>query len=388
MTLFSSQKPRKFEENPKYMNRKDILYLGYKYYGRNTTNGKKLNSPLLLDKALKWESKFPLQNKVTLHIGGDLMPYEFINNNNARNFWEFNKGFFEADMVIANLESPIDLSKKPQLVPEVMFKDMNFNCSQEQFNIFNGSQKGFDVLSIANNHSLDMGYEGLNSSIQFLSKKNIGYCGAGKGKTYCIKEIRGVKIGVMSFTFSLNQYTPDPSEDIKINMGRFNKPMSSISDIKKQASQLKDEGADYIILMLHAGNAYQPYPGKQTQELFSNITQQTQVDFIAGHHPHNIQGLEEFKVGNKTKIGAYSLGDFVAYDVYQRSHLNMYLQLEIGFQNKKAQINSLKVKLNYLEYAKKELKLIPFEMAKQKYKGSSKIKDLELLCRQTLTDIE
>ena len=78
--------------------------------------------------------------------------------------------------------------------------------------------------------------------------------------------------------------------------------------LKEEAEMIKVDGADYVILMLHTGNAYQPFPSQQTQTLYDKILKETSVDFIAGHHPHNIQGIELQKLENKYKIGAYSLG--------------------------------------------------------------------------------
>jgi poly-gamma-glutamate synthesis protein (capsule biosynthesis protein) len=384
LTKLTPSKPREFEENPKFMSLKDVLFLGYKYYGRNIHGGHTLNNPLPLNKDLFWSNGCKKSNTVSIHIGGDLMPYKFINKKTCVSFWDSSQDFFDADFVMGNLESPIDLSKPCSLVPEVMIKDMNFNCSEEQFKVFNGPYKGFDALSIANNHSLDMGYDGLQSTINFLKKRRIHFCGAGTHQTSFIKEIKGMKVGFMSYTFSLNQFSLDSNNALKINHGRFNLEDYNIDEIKSEAMQLKRNGAKYILLMLHVGNAYQPYPSPVTQNLFKRIAQETEVDFIAGHHPHNIQGIEQYNVDGKVKIGAYSLGDFVAYDVYQRSHLNMYIKLELEADGDNAIASKVTVNLNYLDFSNNQLKLIPFKDARVKYANSPKIKDLELLCKQTL----
>ncbi|NJN35494.1 MAG: CapA family protein [Saprospiraceae bacterium] len=102
--------------------------------------------------------------------------------------------FFDADIRFANLETPIDPSKPAALVPEVMLNNMNFNGSAAMFDIFNaqnlsqqpaddagrnltqrnvGRKIGFDVLSTANNHSLDMGETGVFATLDFLSEKKL-----------------------------------------------------------------------------------------------------------------------------------------------------------------------------------------------------------------------
>ena len=171
---------RTFEENPITMRFKDIVYFAYKYY---------FKSPLLAD-SIEVERHFKekpvLDNQiveplVTVSIGGDLMPYEMIHEEFTQNLWnEVGAEFFGSDVVFANLETPLHEGHKNNFVPEVMLYDMHFNTDAETFKIFNGHGKyrGFDVLSIANNHTLDQGSEGIDKTIEFLNNKNIKSVGA------------------------------------------------------------------------------------------------------------------------------------------------------------------------------------------------------------------
>lgn len=383
---FDLSTPKEFEENPRYMKWREVLYLGYKYYGKNLNVGEPIGKSIQftsnLEKVLIPEQSKALE-RLNINIGGDLMPYRIINQKQAKDFWKESSGFFAADLTAANLETPIAPSKPASFVPELMLSNMLFNSNEEQFQVFTNNQT-FDVLSVANNHSLDQGYDGLDETLNFLKEKNIQNCGAGMVKeTTCMTEKKGFKIGWMSWTFSLNQFTVEPHQELKINLQRFNKAGEySIEPLKKEAELLKEKGADYIILMLHTGNAYQPFPSKQTQEVFNDIITNTKVDFIAGHHPHNIQGVQEFFINGMKKIAAYSLGDFVAYDIYQRSHLNMYLSLQLIKKNGVVQLEKFKLNLNYLKLDENQIKLIPFEKARKE--KNNKIKELELLCNLTL----
>lgn len=380
--------PKDVEENPRYMKTKDALYLGYKYYGENIVSGKKLKNPIPLNNQLQWKNPLDqfLSPSLTIHIGGDMMPYKMVNSNQADKFWEHRSDYFNADIVAANLETPINSKAQPRYVPELMFNHMKFNSSIDQFEIFNGNSKGLDIVSLANNHVLDQGYQGIESTMNFLSQRNTKFCGVGQNKCYQIIEKNGIKVGFMAFTFSLNEFEIDLKSKIQINAERLNLPaFSDISRLKEEAEMIKKDGANYIILMLHTGNAYQPFPSQQTQTLYNKLLKETSVDFIAGHHPHNIQGIELLKLKNKYKIGAYSLGDFIAYDIYQRSHLNMFLKLELAYnKNQEIELKSLQIELNYLDYSNKHLQLIPFKEARIKYAHSNKIKDLEVLCKQIL----
>src|SRR5688572_9958145 len=177
-----------FEENPFYFTWRDSLYLGYKYYFREPNQKRNHEVSKFLHEGhefnlgalcasfesswLEKKSKLPSE-LVSISLGGDLMPYELINKNTCKNLWdECGEFFFSSDIVFANLETPIDKTKPVSLVPEVMLNDMLFNGDEEMFDIFNGNGKfrGYDVLSVANNHSLDQGKEGLLNTMKFLQE--------------------------------------------------------------------------------------------------------------------------------------------------------------------------------------------------------------------------
>ena len=163
-----------FEENPRYYSIKDVGYFSYKYYHtqiRRPEKNSKIDAFLF-----KQEFKRPPEvARMTLSLGGDLMPYANITKETCMRLWdEVGEYFFSADLTFANLETPMDLTKPPGLVPEVMLSGMLFNGSEEIFSVFNGNghYKGFDVLSVANNHSLDQEISGLDQTLLFLEQKN------------------------------------------------------------------------------------------------------------------------------------------------------------------------------------------------------------------------
>ena len=132
-----------FEEDPRYFTATDSLYLGYKYYlAPHTDSGtqgrlehhfanQQLEFPL--------PAGFKISQTLSLSAGGDLMPYAIINQLSAAHIWEeVGDWYFGANLVTANLETPIVPERKPSLVPEVMLNHMLFNGNEEQWQIFNG----------------------------------------------------------------------------------------------------------------------------------------------------------------------------------------------------------------------------------------------------------
>ncbi len=375
-----------FEENPRNITLKELVFFAYKYYVKNYKTGVKSDFQTVENQQIVLCQGQP---SLTIAIGGDLMPYKMITPKNCKNMWKEAQFFFEADIVLANLETPIDLTKKESFVPELMINNMNFNSSEEQFNVFEnfGHSKGYDVLTFANNHTLDMGYEGIKNTLNFLNGKNIAVCGVGEQNTHIILTKEGIKVGFAAFTFSLNQYQADTNHPIKINVLPLNKPQSKVSKtIIAEIDTLKNSGADFVILSLHTGNAYQPFPGPQTIELFKTIAQNCDVDAIIGGHPHNIQPLEIINKSNKKVFMAYSLGDFIAYDIYNRCHLTLCLQLNIGWVNKTITLLSINVRCMLMEYKQGLLNLKDFDkmMCENSFVENKMLQDLKWLYLTTL----
>ncbi len=334
-------------EDPRKMRFREQLYFTYKYYYRAVTKSN-LNSGLEKhfhqhSGNLKLPENFIAENEITLTTGGDLMPYLCINKNTTQHLWdEAGDFFFNADIVMANLETPMDLSQKVGLVPEVMLNHMYFNGNAEMFDIFNGlgKYKGYDILSLANNHSLDMGEDGLLATLRFLDEKNIAHCGTAetpeKRDDFPILERKGIKIAFISFTFSLNAEILPDDKKWMANHLNLNEKDADISLIIHQCKLARERGADLIVAALHMGCAYQPYPSKEIVDNMHRICKQSGIDVVIGGHPHNTQPCEwvdvidPFTGEEKQSFVIYSQGDFIAWDIYKWCHLPLILKFKIA----------------------------------------------------------
>ncbi|MES2730664.1 MAG: CapA family protein [Bacteroidota bacterium] len=345
--------PTYMEENPRYMTQEEIIYLGYKYY---------YQPPLQTDAAIvghfaQQELDFspPLgfepESRITLSAGGDLMPYEWIRPETTQHLWdETGNFFFSSDIVFANLETPIDVQNPPSLVPEVMLSDMLFNGSAEMFDIFSGSPngrqlagkplfRGYDVVSTANNHSLDMGEQGLYRTADFLESRGVAFTGTARSpqerEQFPIIERQGIRVAFLAYTYSLNQLLPPVGKEWMVNHLRLNQADCAIEVMVQDAVNARQRGADLIVVSLHAGFAYQPYPMAHTIDLFHRIFEQTGADIILGGHPHVAQPMEKhafkdpFTGVNKLGFAIYSLADFVAYDIFVWDRMPVMLKLTI-----------------------------------------------------------
>ncbi len=334
-------------EDPLKMTFREKLYMGYKYYFKPLLQGEK-DSGIedyfrRQSLALKVPDGFIPEATVTLSAGGDLIPYTIITPENCEHLWdEAGDFFFGSDIVFANLETVADTTKPYSAAPEVMLHDMYFNIGEESFRIFsgNGKYRGYDVLATANNHSLDLGTEGLQATMQFLKNKSIAYCGSAiteqERDSIPIIERNGIRIAFIAYTFSLNKHELPDDKQWMCNHLNLNEADADISLIIHQAAEARSRGADIVVAALHMGCAYQAYPNMHTVHNMHRICAEAGIDIVLGGHPHNMQPLEVYETtdtatGNtKQHLIVYSQGDFVAYDIFKWCHLTLLLKLHIA----------------------------------------------------------
>ncbi len=351
-------------EDPRKMTFAQQLYFGYKYYYRAILEGNEgaAYAQYFQGQGAKFQNKDTSNStqKITLSAGGDLMPYFCITAEQCRDLWEESGDFFfDADLVVGNLETPLNPDKPASLVPEVMLKNMYFNANQEMFNVFSGlgQYKGFDVLSTANNHSLDQGEEGIAKTLDFLNEKGIQHVGTAKTESerdaFPIIEKNGIKVAFLAYTFSLNALVCPEGQSYLANHLNLNETKPDLSLIMHQAQLARAKGAEFIVAFLHMGCAYQPYPSQVIIDNMHQVCAQTGIDLVLGGHPHNAQPIEfldikdPFSGRNKQSTIIYSQGDFVAYDIHKWCRLPLLLKFDIARINGEVVIAAIRAKLFY-----------------------------------------
>jgi len=397
---FSAALIESHHEDPLTMSFEEKLYLGHKYYYKAITQGE--HNAALESYFSKQTLKpiipqgFLVTNTITLSAGGDLIPYTSITPSVCTQLWDdIGNFFFDADIVFANLEAPADFTKPVAAAPEVMLHDMYFNASQSMFNIFcgNGKFKGYDVLSLANNHSLDMGVDGLANTLTMLQQKGIPYTGAALSQNalhdFPIINRNEIKTAFLAATFSLNKEQLPADHTWMCNHIPLNLPNPDISLLVTQATIARQRGADIVIAALHMGCAYQAYPSMHTLQNIHTICDATGIDIVIAGHPHHAQPMEIYQsaITGKQHFIIYSLGDFIAYDIFKWGHLPMMLKLQIskGTLHGKPYtcITDIKIKAAYMHATAKygkitSLQLLDYRsLKKNASKYFSNKKDLE-----------
>jgi len=180
-----------------------------------------------------------------------------------------------------------------------------FNSPDEIANTF--KQAGFDLVVTANNHSLDRGYSGGIRTLKVLRQAGLQTLGTYRNRseanTFLIKDIRGVKVGYLAYTYSTNGI-PVPAEHGEyVNLLEKDKILADIKALRPQV--------DVLILILHWGVEYQPRPG-QDQIFMAREFIEAGADAILGSHPHVVQTMEVVRVKGKPKFVIYGMGNFIS----------------------------------------------------------------------------
>lgn len=214
---------------------------------------------------------------------------------------------------------------------------------------------GFNMVSLANNHSLDKGVQGLEYSINFWNNME-GVITAGSYKSNedrdnpKIYEMNGIKYAFLSYTVSTNGLNIPEGYEYLVNVYS--------DEIVKNDIESVENDVDVIIVAMHWGDEYTHIPTYEEKRIAMYLSS-LGVNLIIGSHPHVIQPVDY--VGDTLVI--YSLGNFIS---SQRSlGLNKIIGLMVGLNitvdDEKVTFDNINYELLYTyDNGYKDFKVIPF----------------------------
>ena len=197
------------------------------------------------------------------------------------------------------------------------------------FPVFNSPQeygdymvsKGFNLVSTANNHCLDMGTEGIVRSHDYWSQKD-GVVMQGTNVSeeeyggYGVKEINGVKVAFLSWTFSLNGLEPDAYWRVNYYPGNEETMLASVRKAKEEC--------DVVIVAMHWGTEYSMEVNEEQFSLAEQLVD-AGADVIVGNHVHVI---EPFQWVNGKPV-FYAMGNLISSQIDVENRIGMMAGMDI-----------------------------------------------------------
>ena len=183
--------------------------------------------------------------------------------------------FSTDDLTIANFEGTLTDSEERE------DKEYAFKAPAEYAGILTSGS--VEAVNTANNHSHDYGDQGYEDTISALD--SAGILNFGYDKTV-VTEVKGIKVGLVGIY------------ELKDHLERR-------EQLKQNIAKVKAEGAQITIVIFHWGNEKEEVPDSN-QTTLAHLAIDEGADLVCGHHPHVLQGIEEYKGKNIV----YSLGNF------------------------------------------------------------------------------
>jgi poly-gamma-glutamate capsule biosynthesis protein CapA/YwtB (metallophosphatase superfamily) len=260
---------------------------------------------LLPDKVVKAEEIAQPVPVITVTAVGDIMmgtdyPSPKLPKKDGRFLFESSKEILrKADIVFGNLEGPLYEGGSP--AKKVKDGESYVFRTPPRY-VKNLVDAGFNVVSLANNHAGDFGYQGISSTKKVLEANGIKY--SSKAGEVAEFEIKGVRIGFVAFSFGSPPrsivYPEKALEEIEELSKKYDLLILSIHGGKEGRTALQTKNEFEYFLDEPRGNLIQ----------FAHEAVERGADLILGHGPHVPRAMEIYQ----DRLIAYSLGNFCTHE--------------------------------------------------------------------------
>ena len=278
-----------------------------------------------------------------------------------------------ADCTIGNLETnfypdkPYHGTKKGFNAPE-SYLDAIKDC-------------GVDVLVTANNHALDLNAAGALTTIEAVHAHGMDLVGTFASEDEVddiyIREVKGVKVALLAYATRSNKQkawfgdTQDNDATWVLNFYSQEKMARNIADAKTQ-------GAEVIVLYLHAGYEKTDAPSKEQRRIFDEACD-AGADVVIMSHTHSLLPMETRVVGEgenaRTVFCAYGLGNFMSSALHDEALNNIIVNVDITYDFQQKRITALEpsyvltYSFNYYENGELQFQIVPMRQGLLDFTG-------------------
>jgi poly-gamma-glutamate capsule biosynthesis protein CapA/YwtB (metallophosphatase superfamily) len=145
---------------------------------------------------------------------------------------------------------------------------------------------GWDACTVASNHSVDKGQEGVRTTLRAFERAGVRHAGTARSRREARRttflEAEGIRIALLSYTYGTNGIPlPRPWSVNLISRKR----------IAADARRARQRAADLVLANLHWGSEYVHTPSAQQRALARSLLRRGIVDAIVGQHAHVVQPI-------------------------------------------------------------------------------------------------
>lgn len=216
-------------------------------------------------------------------IGADIVPVDDLSESREYGMWHVTEeleAFLKSAVCIYNLECPIDDNPSPAVKygPVLSATTKAF----ERTLVLNPS-----AYSLANNHILDQGSRGLESTIKTIKKYGISYFGCGESITSINKAFSVQLNKKLVIFYSCVEHEYSFADTRKAGANPFDYALAY-----KDISELKNSG-NYLVVLYHGGKEKYPYPSPELQKRCRFLVD-VGADLVVCQHSHCIGSEEHY----------------------------------------------------------------------------------------------
>ena len=222
-------------------------------------------------------------------------------------FAEMRKVFRQADLVVGNIETGI-VPDAPYRSEKIVIEE-NFYCNAPLEFLEALRWCGYDMLTNANNHDIDVGAVGLGETIDSIERFGFIHTGTFKTdkKRYEIIDVNGIRIAVTAFATDHNALTCNITpEGQEFMLNDYSKKAA-----RKILKEARQDGAEVVFVCMHWGKENWSEVYKDQYQIADELAE-LGYDCIIGSHPHVLQEISFIEKGEKSVPVFYSLGNFVS----------------------------------------------------------------------------
>lgn len=236
-----------------------------------------------------------------------------------RSFFTQVKPYIEsADIAIGNFETTLAGPSKPYSgFPRFNAPDAIADALRDT---------GVDLVSTANNHSMDTGTEGAIRTYQVLNEagiKPVGTAPSAEDRHATVVEKNGITFAFLAYTEWTNGLPVPKDKPYLVNLIDTEQIARDIREAREH------QGADFVCVSLHFGVEYQRHPNLFQINTARQVLEDG-ADVILGSHPHVLQPMEKVTINGQEKLIIYSMGNFISNqrDLYTDEGIIIYMDVE------------------------------------------------------------